>query len=211
VAAANALQRLFLRQRGISGNVLQCDLPDVPAAALHRAQASAFAAAAAQGVAGCDLANFAITMKAMLLKTDKGLRGATPDDQEAFAKFKRKLEVMQPGKWLRLEWSSPRNGPHHRKFMALLNLVTENSETYDTIPKALWAVKLAAGYFDPHIDPRTGELTPVVHSISYDAMEQDVFDKFYSAALDGVLQTILPTMSKDTAERLIDMIVEGWA
>lgn len=149
-------------------------------------------------------------MKAMLLKTPTGLRGATPDDQAAYAKFKRKLEIMRPGKWLRLEWSSPRNGPHHRKMFALLSLVAENSETYNTTEKALVAVKLAAGYFDPHINPTTGEIIPVVHSIAYDAMEQDAFDKFYSAALDGVLQTILPQLDQGTAERLMDMIVEGW-
>ena len=150
-------------------------------------------------------------MKAMLIKSPAGLRGSTPADQELWAKFKRKLETMKPGAWLRMEWSSPRNGPHHRKFMALLHLVTENSETYNTIPKALIAVKLAAGYFDPATDPRTGEIVPIPHSISYDAMGQEDFDVFYSAALDGVLQVILPTMSRETAEKLMDMIVEGWA
>ena len=149
--------------------------------------------------------------KAMLLRTATGLRGATPADQEAYGKFRRRLETMAPGKWLRLEWSSPRNGPHHRKFMALVQLVTENSETYDTVPKALVAIKLAAGYFDPAIDPRTGEIVPVVQSISYDAMGQEDFEAFYSAALDGVLQVVLPTMGRETADRLLDMIVEGWA
>jgi hypothetical protein len=150
-------------------------------------------------------------MKAMLLRTPTGLRGATPDDHAAYSKFKRRLETMKPGKWLRLEWSAPRNGPHHRKMFALLSLVAENSEVYNTTEKALVAVKLAAGYFDPHIDPKTGEIIPVVHSVAYDAMEQDEFDKFYSAALDGVLQTILPTMDRVTADKLMDMIVEGWA
>lgn len=150
-------------------------------------------------------------MKAVLISTDKGLRGSTPADQELWAKFKRKLEIMKPGAWLRFEWSTPRNGPHHRKFMALLNLVTENSEIYTTIPKALIAVKLAAGYFDPAIDPRTGEIIPIPQSISFDAMGQDDFDVFYSAAIDGVLQVILPTMSRETADKLLDMVVEGWA
>jgi hypothetical protein len=150
-------------------------------------------------------------MKAMLLRTPTGLRGATPADQEAYAKFRRRLETMKPGKWLRLEWSSPRNGPHHRKFMALVQLVTENSETYDTVAKALVAIKLAAAYFDPVPDPRTGELVPVPQSISYDAMGQDEFEEFYSAALDGVLQVVLPTMDRETADRLLEMIVEGWA
>lgn len=150
-------------------------------------------------------------MKAMLLKTNTGLRGSTPADHELWTKLKRKLQTMKPGAWLRMEWSSPRNGPHHRKFMALLHLVTENSEVYDTIPRALFAVKMAAGYFDPIPDPKTGELVPAVHSISYDAMGQEEFDVFYSAALDGVLQVILPTMTKETADKLLDMIVEGWA
>ncbi len=150
-------------------------------------------------------------MKCMLIKTERGLRGATPKDQEAWARYKRRLETMKPGTWLRVESSRPRNGAHHRKMFALLQLVAENSETYNTPEKALVAVKLAAGYFDPVPDPRTGEIVPALHSVSYDAMDQDAFDAFYSAALDGVLQVILPTMERETAEHLMDMIVEGWA
>lgn len=52
-------------------------------------------------------------MKAVLIKTEKGLRGATPADQEAWGKFRRRLETMKPGTWLRVESSSPRNGNHH--------------------------------------------------------------------------------------------------
>ena len=150
-------------------------------------------------------------MKAMLINTGNGLRGSTPADQDAWVKFKRKLKTMKPGTWLRLDWSRPRNGPHHRKMFALLTLVSENSETYNTIEKALIAVKLAAGCFDPAVDPRTGEIVPIPKSISFDAMDQDAFETFYSAALDGVLQVILPTMSPETADSLLDMIVDGWA
>lgn len=146
----------------------------------------------------------------MLIKTPSGLRGATPDDHAAWSKFRRRLETMKPGKWLRFEWSSPRNGKHHRKFFALVHLVVENSEIYDTDAKALIAIKLAAAYFDPLPDPRTGELVPIPRSIAYDAMDQEEFDGFYRAALDGILACILPTMDKETAERLLDMIVEGW-
>lgn len=150
-------------------------------------------------------------MKAMLLRTPSGLRGATPADQDAWSKFRRRLETMKPGKWLRVEFSSPRHGKHHRKFMALLQLIVENSEVYDTIPKALVAVKLCVGHFDLMVDPTTGEISKVPRSISYESMPQEEFDQFYSAAVDGVLQHILPTMDRDTADRLIDMVVEGWA
>lgn len=147
----------------------------------------------------------------MLIKTPSGLRGATPGDQDAWAKFKRKLETMKPGSWLRFAWSTPRNGKHHRKAMALVALVTENSETYSTQEQALNAIKLAAAYFDPHIDPRTGEVYPVVRSISFDAMGQEDFEKFYSAAIDGIIATILPQMDRATADKLLEMIIEGWS
>ena len=39
-----------------------------------------------------------------------------------------------------------------------------------------------------------------------------LFDQLHEvrAALDGVLQVILPTMTKETADQLLDMIIEGW-
>ena len=150
-------------------------------------------------------------MRAMLLKTDKGLRGATPADHDAWTKFRRRLETMKPGTWVRMEWARPRNGRFHRKFFALLQLVAENSETYNTTEKALVAVKLVTGHFDLMLHPETGEIMQIPRSISYDSMEQDEFDRFYSAAIDGVLQHILPHLDKERAERLIDMIVDGWA
>lgn len=150
-------------------------------------------------------------MKCMLIRTDAGLRGATESDNAAWNKFRRRLEAMKPGKWLRIEASSPRNGKHHRKLMALLQLVSENSEIYSTVEKALVAVKLVVGHFEPAIHPQTGELIQVPKSISYESMDQDAFESFYSAALDGVLQHILPTMGRETADHLLEMIVEGWA
>lgn len=150
-------------------------------------------------------------MKAMLIKSAEGLRGTTPDDQDAWARFTRKLEVMKPGTCLRMEWSRPRNGPQHRRLFALLQVVAENSEVYDTAERALVAVKLAAGYCDDAIDPRTGRTVPVVRSIRYEAMDQPTFERFYAAAVDAVLQLILPTMDRATLQRLIAMVEEGWA
>lgn len=149
-------------------------------------------------------------MKTVLIKTPTGLRGSTPVDQEALAKFRRRLETMQPGAYMRFEWSTPRNGAHHRKFFALLQLIAENSETYNTPEKALIGVKLAAGLFDLAVHPITGEIIQVPKSISFDAMGQEEFDAFYSNAIDAVLQHILPQLDRATADRLLDMIVEGW-
>lgn len=149
-------------------------------------------------------------MKAVLVKTPTGLRGSTPDDHEAWCKFRRKLETMPPGAYMRFEWSTPRNGAHHRKFFALLQLITENSEVYDTADKALVGVKLATGLFEPAVHPLTGEIIQVPKSISFEAMGQEDFEAFYSNAIDAVLQHILPQLDRAKADRLLDMIVEGW-
>lgn len=150
-------------------------------------------------------------MKAMLIKSAEGLRGTTPADHDAWTRFARKLEVMKPGTCLRMEWSRPRNGPQHRRLFALLQVVAENSEIYDTREKALVAVKLAAGYCDDAIDPRTGKTVPIVQSIRYEAMDQQTFERFYTAAVDAVRQRILPAMDRATLVRLIAMVEEGWA
>jgi hypothetical protein len=149
-------------------------------------------------------------MRAVLIKTEKGLRGSTPADHEAYTKLKRRLERMKPGTWFRMEWAVPRHGAHHRKLFALLALVADNSETYDTTEKALVAIKLVTGYADPVIDPRTGDLTQVPQSIAYDSMDQDEFERFYQAAIDGVLRFILPGLDRATADQLLEQIVMGW-
>lgn len=149
-------------------------------------------------------------MKTILIKTPAGLRGSTPADQSAWAKFRRRLETMRPGAYLRFEWSTPRNGAHHRKFFALLQLIAENSETYNTTEKALVGVKLAAGLFDLMAHPVTGEIIQIPRSVSFEAMGQEDFEVFYSNAIDAVLQHILPHLDRAKADRLLDMIVEGW-
>lgn len=149
-------------------------------------------------------------MKAILIKSDKGLRGSTAADHDAWIKFKRRLERMPVGSWLRLEWARPRHGKHHRKMFALLALIADNSETYDTTEKALVAVKLVSGYCDPVIHPVTGDMVPVPQSCSYESMDQDVFDRFYEAAIDGVVRHILPQFDRETADRLLEQIILGW-
>lgn len=149
-------------------------------------------------------------MKAILVKSDKGLRGSTPADHDAWTKFRRRLDLMPVGAWVRVEWARPRHGKHHRKLFALLAMVVDNSEIYDTTEKALIAIKLVTGYAEPVIDPRTGELAQVPKSIAYESMAQDEFEIFYQAAIDGVIRHILPQLNRKTADRLVEQIILEW-
>jgi hypothetical protein len=150
-------------------------------------------------------------MRFTLIKTERGLRGATTDDHANWQKFRRRLETFKPGSWLRVEFTRPRHVKHHRKLFALIALITENSEVYDTKPKALVAIKLVTGHFDLMVDPRTGEILRIPKSISFEDMDQEAFEVFYPLAIDGILRHILPQLDRHKAEYLLDMIVEGWA
>lgn len=150
-------------------------------------------------------------MKAMLIKTKTGMAGATPEDQRAWEKFKKRLDRTKPGRYVSLEWSSPRSGKHHRKLFALIALIVENSEIYDTMERALIAIKLAAGYFDLHVDPVTGSLEKIPRSISFESMEQDVFNKFYEDAIHGVVTAVLPQLDRGECDQLLEKIISGWA
>lgn len=149
-------------------------------------------------------------MKFKLIKTEKGLRGATAEDHAAWLKFKRRLETMKTGTAMRAEFATMRNIDHHRKLFALIRLVTENSEIYDTEPKALVGIKLATGYFDLVTDPTTGEIVKIPDSISFENMPQEDFEVFYNRAIDGILHHILPHIERSKADRLLDMIISGW-
>lgn len=150
-------------------------------------------------------------MKAMLIRTATGLSGATPEDHQAWIKFKERTAAMKQGQYVHVEWRLPRNGKHHRKLFALIQLIVKNSEIYQTPKQALVAIKLAAGYFEPHINPVSHALEMVPHSISFDEMEQEDFNKFYDAAIHGICTSILPQFDKATCQFLLEKIINGWA
>lgn len=150
-------------------------------------------------------------MKMFLQKTARGLLGITEADHRAWLKFKQLIERLETGAHLKIEYARPRNPGHHRKFFALLQLIADNSEVYDTPEKALVALKLVTGYADPIIHPSTGEVQLIPRSISYEGMDQTEFDEFYNRAIDGVLQHILPDMPRQKFDRLLEIVISGWA
>lgn len=146
-----------------------------------------------------------------MIRAESGrLYGSTPDDDDAWQKFKRKVATMKPGAWIRVEWSTPRSGPQHRKMWSLLRLIVDNSETYNSVERALVAVKIAAGFFDPHVDPITGEVQKVPQSIKYESMEQGDFNHFFEQAVTATCTHIVPQFDTETAYALMDQVLAGW-
>lgn len=124
------------------------------------------------------------------------LRGYGQENDKAYKKFRRWVKKLEPGEFFTLSWRRERNPAHHRKLMALVTYVAENSDVYDNKAKALDAVKLAAGHCDWIQDPKGGGLVPIPKSISFDNLDQDAFEEFYANAIQGVITHILPHMTR---------------
>lgn len=147
-------------------------------------------------------------MDILVIKTPRGLRGWTPADQKAYAKFKRFIDALAMGEMFQLDFSVPRNLAHHKKFFALVGLLAEMSDVYDNKDKALAAIKIAAGHCEFIPNPLSIELIALPKSISFAEMDQLAFDAFYENAVNGVLKFLLPTMNRVDFDAALEQVVQ---
>lgn len=128
--------------------------------------------------------------------------GFVPDtdaDQERTKRFKF-------GEVVRAKVSKPRNYEHHKKLFALLKVVADNSDVYDTTRKALTVLKILTGHVEFIADPRTGELVAQPDSISYEAMDQIEFAEWYESAVSAACQHLVKHMNRVDMEQALEMV-----
>ena len=114
--------------------------------------------------------------------------------------LKKRLRV---GSVVKCKVSNPRNYEHHKKFFALVRL------TFDNLPSnlaeyfkvhneedMLRRFKRDLGYFKTSLNER-GEKEIEYQSISFSAMEQHEFERFYNQCIDLVLYKYLKGIDKE--------------
>lgn len=114
--------------------------------------------------------------------------------------LKKRLRV---GSVVKCKVSNPRNYEHHKKFFALVRL------TFDNLPSKLAEYfkvhneedmlrrfKRDLGYFKTSLNER-GEKEIEYQSISFSAMEQHEFERFYNQCIDLVLYKYLKGIDKE--------------
>jgi hypothetical protein len=132
-----------------------------------------------------------------IVKTPKGQwRGYSDEDDKNWKRFKRWRAKRGAGEFFTMSYDYERVLAHHKKLMALVTYIADNSDTYNNKDKALVAVKIAAGHCDFVVNPLTGELVASPRSINFKKMKQGAFEEFYANALQGVVDHILPYMNK---------------
>ena len=113
--------------------------------------------------------------------------------------LKKRLKV---GSVVKCKVSNPRNYEHHKKFFALVRL------TFDNLPSnlaeyfkvhneedMLRRFKRDLGYFKTSLNER-GEKEIEYQSISFSAMEQHEFERFYNQCIDLVLYKYIKGIDK---------------
>lgn len=104
------------------------------------------------------------------------------------------------GQVVELRARRPRNPGHHRKLFALLGLVVDNTELFANTEDALVGLKAVMGRGRwVRIDGTTKDLF-YPESIAFDAMSQDEFETFYTAAVAAVQRWWLPVNDNELRE-----------
>lgn len=114
--------------------------------------------------------------------------------------LKKRLRV---GSVVKCKVSNPRNYEHHKKFFALVRL------TFDNLPSNLaeyWNIhneedmlrrfKRDLGYYTSSLNER-GEKEIEYQSISFSAMEQHEFERFYNQCIDLVLYKYIKGIDRE--------------
>ena len=115
------------------------------------------------------------------------------------------LRNIKHGELVSIEVRRPRNVYHHRKFFALLNIVFENQEKYQTVEQLLTMFKIATGHCETMETPKGTIYIP--KSIAFHKMDQDEFSLFWDKCIKLVVTRILPGITKEDLEReLLEII-----
>lgn len=127
------------------------------------------------------------------------------------------IEKMRLGIGVRAKITKVRNIGFHRKFFALLQVGFEAWET----PAQEYAgmrvekdferfrkdVTILAGHYTPVFNMK-GEVRLEPKSIAFGNMEQDEFEKVYSACMNVLLRRVLTRYTKADVDRVVEKIIQ---
>lgn len=107
-------------------------------------------------------------------------------------------------KVVELKGRRPRNPAHHRKLFALLSIVADNSEDFNSAEDVLIGLKAALGH-GRWVRPKNASREIFVpDSIAFENMPQDEFEQFYELAIAAVRRWWLPVEDEALREAIAE-------
>jgi hypothetical protein len=122
----------------------------------------------------------------------KDLGHLTPVDSEG----EEAVRKMKMGAIVQVEVKQPRNINHHRLYFALVDVVFDNQERYETRDQLHNALKLATGIYDL-LELPNGAQYKIPRSIAFHKMNQAEFSAFYDRVCDVIAKHFLPGVTSD--------------
>ena len=119
-------------------------------------------------------------------------------DEEALAE-------IPEGRDLTVTVKRQRSQKQHRFFWGLLQKVTDNHAEYHRPEQLLLWLKIRLGYVD-EVRFHDDKVWWVAKSISFNAMGQDEFKKFFDVALDVLIAEVILVDRKDLIREVEDMV-----
>ena len=119
-------------------------------------------------------------MEITLIKTLSGFKACYDSDSEKA----KKIPLNEP---FVITYTKKRNIKFHRKFFALINLVYQNQERYNSIEHLRKDLTIASGFYDLRYGLH-GEEIIEAKSISFSNMSEDEFSELYSAFVDTIIK-----------------------
>jgi len=116
------------------------------------------------------------------------------------------LQKIKHGTDVQVEIKRPRNIKHHRKFFALMQLVYQNQEHYDSIDHLVAALKTAVGHCDL-VPGKGGVMIALPKSIAFHSMDQTAFDEFYDRCIDIIAKHFLPGVDSDALRAEVEELI----
>lgn len=127
---------------------------------------------------------------------------ATPQDRE-------KLRAFKPGDVLPVRIKKPRNGDHHRKFMALVSFVAAHHPTYRDRESLLIELKMRTGHYDHYVRRASGEVVYIPKSIAFDEMDEGDFIEWSARAREILYEHFLAEFT-DADKKRLSTEIDGW-
>lgn len=134
-----------------------------------------------------------------------------PDNQESVLY----LSKVKNGEALSAEFKKPRRYQFLKKYMALLNHGFEHWEpeaeykgikVEKNFDKFREDVQIMAGYSETYVNLK-GEIRLKSKSISFGKMEEEEFEKLYSAAINVLLQMVFKNYTKDDIHDVVNELL----
>jgi hypothetical protein len=113
------------------------------------------------------------------------------------------LGRIKQGDAVWVDVTRPRNLRQFQLYWALMQIVADNSDYYDSKEQVSDMMKVATGHTSTFIDHH-GQIWHELKSISFDNMDQDTFNAYFDRCIDIIVRRFLPNLPEGDLRREVE-------